>query len=270
MFIKILNGRTTAHPFLCVCATEKHNWNLLVQNIYKLHSINRIEYIINQDDFINALKTFNRVSSSASIVKNNAKPVVAPIMYIRESVHMPQSNHIDDRISYTDIDYAIADDETFKAGESDYDAENYSTRIGVGYYGDDVHPYTKDNFVYYDNNLNKYRTRSAKQVARPDKYANGQTYSDHPFYIPYNCIHNNKVSNLLVVGNAASVSSFSWGEMRVLPNMCVIGDAAGLFAAYCILNGDNNLNYNNSEINSIRAEMGDDIILDIPPKSNSN
>ncbi len=53
-------------------------------------------------------------------------------------------------------------------------------------------------------------------------------------YLPYTAMLPYDVTNLLVVGNAASISSLSWGEVRVLPNLCVAGDAAGVTLAYLI------------------------------------
>lgn len=44
------------------------------------------------------------------------------------------------------------------------------------------------------------------------------------------------VANLLVPGYAANMSSFAWSEMRAFPNQAVLGDAAGVTAAYCVLN----------------------------------
>ena len=53
-------------------------------------------------------------------------------------------------------------------------------------------------------------------------------------YIPFETIYTERAANLLVPGNAASVGSFPWGEMRVLPNQCVWGDAAGIAFALCV------------------------------------
>lgn len=43
------------------------------------------------------------------------------------------------------------------------------------------------------------------------------------------------VANLLSPGYGASVCSYSWGEMRVISNLSVLGDAAGIAAAYCYI-----------------------------------
>lgn len=39
-------------------------------------------------------------------------------------------------------------------------------------------------------------------------------------------------ANLLIPGYGANICSFSWGEARVFSNLSVLGDAAGIAAAY--------------------------------------
>lgn len=42
---------------------------------------------------------------------------------------------------------------------------------------------------------------------------------------------------MLICGYALNASSFAWSEIRVLPNLCAIGDAAGIAAVTCLLSG---------------------------------
>ena len=58
---------------------------------------------------------------------------------------------------------------------------------------------------------------------------NPQTYS-----IPFRCLVPLKVENLLVVGKAASYSSVAAGSARVVPIGMVVGESAGVAAAYSI------------------------------------
>ena len=55
----------------------------------------------------------------------------------------------------------------------------------------------------------------------------------NPVYAPYECLLSGYVANLLIPGYAANISSLSWGEARVFPNLMVLGDAAGVAAAVC-------------------------------------
>ena len=75
----------------------------------------------------------------------------------------------------------------------------------------------------------------------------------HPVYLPYEALLTHYVSNLLLPGYAANVSSFAWGEVRVLCNLCVLGDAAGIAAAYCVINNLQPLYLNDSQIADIQA-----------------
>ena len=75
---------------------------------------------------------------------------------------------------------------------------------------------------------------------------------NHPVYVPYEALITKYVANLLICGYAAGVSSFAWGEVRVFPNLCVLGDAAGIAAAYCATYGLNPYNLGDYEIGKIR------------------
>ncbi len=74
----------------------------------------------------------------------------------------------------------------------------------------------------------------------------------NPVYMPYSVLTTNYVSNLLIPGCAAGVSSFSWGEVRVFQNLCVLGDAAGIAAAYCANNNKQPLYLTQEDINVIQ------------------
>ena len=65
----------------------------------------------------------------------------------------------------------------------------------------------------------------------------------------------NYVADLLLPGYAAGVSSFAWGEIRVFLNLCVLGDAAGIVAAYCVNSGKHPLYLNSSDIASIQNTL---------------
>ncbi len=68
-------------------------------------------------------------------------------------------------------------------------------------------------------------------------------------------IATNFVYNLLIPGYAASISSLGWSEARVIPNQCVLGDAAGVAAAYAVTNGKMPLQFGASDINAIRNTL---------------
>ena len=65
----------------------------------------------------------------------------------------------------------------------------------------------------------------------------------------------NFVYNLLIPGYAASIASLGWAEARVLPNQCVLGDAAGVAAAYAVTNNKQPLNFGNADIAKIQTTL---------------
>lgn len=77
----------------------------------------------------------------------------------------------------------------------------------------------------------------------------------NPVYIPYDAIATNFVYNLLIPGYAASIASLGWAEARVLPNQCVLGDAAGVAAAYAVTNNKQPLSFSNADITKIQATL---------------
>ena len=198
--------------------------------------------IITSGDFINALKGFNIVGNSPTIID------IADILYIRESVHLPIGNGALTNGS-ENSNYAITMNDSHSAGLSygqcaynhpnqSADDHNYDTCIGLGYYLDDIHPYKKYDYIV-EKSQNHYELTSAKVIARPDiefDVTKPNGFTQCPIYIPFECIYTDKLNNVIISGNASSISSFAWGEMRLLPNMCVIGDAAGVAAAHCIIN----------------------------------
>ena len=70
-----------------------------------------------------------------------------------------------------------------------------------------------------------------------------------PAFIPYSALITKYVKNLLIPGYAVSASSFAWSEMRVLPNQCVLGDAAGIAAVTCLLSGRTPFELNDTDEN---------------------
>lgn len=74
----------------------------------------------------------------------------------------------------------------------------------------------------------------------------------YPLYVPYEALITNQVSNLLLPGYAAGVSSEAWGLVRIFANLCVLGDAAGVTAAYSIADRTDPLFLNEADIIGIQ------------------
>ena len=65
----------------------------------------------------------------------------------------------------------------------------------------------------------------------------------------------NYVANLLIPGYAAGASSYAWAEMRVFPNLCILGDAAGVAAAYAVNNNKHPLYFSSSDIAAVQTTL---------------
>lgn len=175
----------------------------------------------------NAFQTFPGFSGCEIVLDNNNDPVVGDLLYIRESVHMSKVSTA--RAHNTESNYHITRDEARTPGTSPTtgsDTGNYAHRIGVGKYWCDIHPFQPSDLISANGNY-LWGEESAQRM-RSDAFN-----PTNPVYIPYEAITTDYVANLLIPGYAANISSYAWGELRVFSHLSVLGDAAGIVAAYC-------------------------------------
>src|SRR6056297_3298144 len=162
---------------------------------------------IEDSRFRAALRAFPGFGEAEVVRTDEGSPRVGAELYLRATVHAR-----DDR------GFAVERRHVETAGEGPEtggDRELYEERIGLGYY-------------WLDNN----------GYARTGPGNNGALKpADNPVYVPYGALTIDRRPNLLVPGYAARVSSQAWFELRVLPNLCVLGDGAGAAAAVA-LDGD--------------------------------
>lgn len=209
--------------------------------------------IINSAEFLDTIKEFPGFRN-VQIVKKNGKPVVGEVMYLRETIHAALSST--NRANGTEnANYGLTTNEANGAGASGSsggDSQNYATRIGLNFYWSDINAYKfediKDangNYIWFDEVFRKVRPDLGLSASSPA----------HPVYVPYNAITSNYVANLLTPGYAACMSSFAWAECRVLPNQCVLGDAAGVAAAYAITHNKDPLRLTASDLSQVQATL---------------
>lgn len=194
--------------------------------------------------FISGLRGFDRLKN-ATVKKLNNEPLVAEQLYIRESVHLPIDANIVD--NGTEIsNYAIKRCHTLCTSHPETalnqgpDKANKNTCIGMGEYLCDIHPFKKTDLLEKNEQgvFDYYTDKNESYIKmRPDLEIQIKEHCGYPVYIPYSAMHTKNIKNMLVAGNAIGCCSFSWGEMRVLPNLCVVGDAAGIAIAYSIRTG---------------------------------
>lgn len=209
--------------------------------------------IINSAEFLDTIKEFPGFRN-VQIVKKNGKPVVGEVMYLRETIHAALSST--NRANGTEnTNYGLTTNEANGAGASGSsggDSQNYATRIGLNFYWSDINAYKfediKDangNYIWFDEVFRKVRPDLGLSASSPA----------HPVYVPYNAITSNYVANLLTPGYAACMSSFAWAECRVLPNQCVLGDAAGVAAAYAITHNKDPLRLTASDLSQVQTTL---------------
>lgn len=204
--------------------------------------------LLTQPEFIQALRCFTVTIDGrqygfgeADLVKNEqGQPVVGEIMYLRETVHSVKHNvkeddpasELEKRDDGETVSFAVTTEEAQKAGAQNglgADADNYADRIGLGYYMMDINAYHP-----MDLQKNGRYVWPVTGYVRPDwQEAGGQPAN--PVYLPYDALLPTNSVNLLVPGYAAGISSLAWSEVRVLPCLTVLGDAAGAAAARAVL-----------------------------------
>lgn len=210
--------------------------------------------MLQTEEFQKAMRCFPGFQSAQLVMDSDGKPAVGKILYLRETIHAAQSSSA--RANGTeDSNYGLHAQDCWRAGESSsegIDKRNYKKRIGLNYYYSDINGYKfedlKDangNYIWFDEVGRKVRGDVGIERGTPA----------NPVYVPYDAIATNFVKNLLIPGYAVSASSFAWAEIRVLPNQCVLGDAAGVAAAYAVTNNKQPLNFGNADIAKIQTTL---------------
>lgn len=211
--------------------------------------------VLEYPDFLPALRSFPKFENVELVKDSKGKPVVAKILYLRETIHSAQSSSATARKNGSeDSNYAVHARDFY---EKDHDNRNYAKRIGLNFYWLDINAYKIEDLKDANGNYiwSDITPTLRKDVPFPkDREKRGQ-YPPSPAYIPYDALATNFVYNLLIPGYAAGIASFGWAEARVLPSQCVLGDAAGVAAAYAVTNNKQPLNFGNADIAKIQTTL---------------
>ncbi|SMB90021.1 FAD dependent oxidoreductase [Thermanaeromonas toyohensis ToBE] len=204
-------------------------------------------------DFIHALRQFPGFEEADLVKDSTGQPVTGDILYLRETVHqLRRGGGVGKEAG--DGDYAVTALEVYLAGRGPgegADADNYVNRIGLGFYWLDINGYRFEDLQGEDG---AFRWPVISYL-RPDfgqSLPGSTARPENPVYLPFEAILSPRFSNLLVPGVAASISSLAWAELRVLPNQAVLGDAAGVAAAYAVEQGIDPATWGPGEIDEIR------------------
>ena len=189
----------------------------------------------NRAQFEAAMRSFPSFGG-ASLVYSEGLPEVGSVLYTRETVHMAGLSGA--RANGTeDSNYSVSATASLGAGDAPgrgADAAYHASRIGLAMYDADIHPYKHTDLILNGNYL--WGAESWNKM-RPDRPVTNPVRPANPVYLPFTCITTGYVANLLIPGYGTGVCSYSWGEVRVFPNLCVLGDAAGIAAAYSVNRG---------------------------------
>jgi len=189
-------------------------------------------------DFISALRRFHGFEEARLVRDDRGQPVTGSMLYLRETVHTTV-NPLRAGSGTDNSNYAVTTAAVYGAGPGPGDGEDagyYVNRIGLGFYWQDVNAYLYPDLKGPDG---RYRWPVTSYL-RPDyplTEPGPSSLPQNPVYIPFNVLLSRPVLNLLIPGYAACMSSLAWASLRVLPNQCVLGDAAGVAAAHAVLNG---------------------------------
>lgn len=199
--------------------------------------------MLDEPDFLPALRSFPGFQEAELVRDSNGKPVVGDIMYLRETIHSAQSSSA--RANGTeDSNYALHAEDFLDAGNAD--TRHYSKRMGLNAYWIDVNAYKFEDLKHNGSYEWPVTSYVRSDVTIP---------ALSPTYVPYDAIATNFVSNLLIPGYAAGIASLGWAAARTIPNQCVLGDAAGVAAAYAVNNNKDPLNLSTSDISQIQTTL---------------
>ena len=208
--------------------------------------------MLENPEFLSDMRCFPGFQSAKLVMDSDGKPAVGKILYLRETIHAAQSSSA--RANGTEnSNYGLHAMDCWDAGASSSektDKRNYKKRIGLNYYYSDINGYKFEDLK--DANGKYIWFDEVGQKIRSDIGVTDET-PKNPVYVPYDALATNFVYNLLIPGYAVGASSFAWAEIRVLPNQCVLGDAAGVAAAYAVKNAKDPLNFSQTDIANIQT-----------------
>jgi hypothetical protein len=160
-------------------------------------------------------------------------PRCGDVLFLRETVHAPGAGPDGFAVNVEDLTGA-------GVGSHDgLDIRHRPRRVGLGFYWLENVGYTHGELL---------RTTAA---------------ATNPAYLPLDAILVPPVQNLLVPGYAARIESRAWWALRTAPNQCVLGDAAGVAAAFSAREGMSVLRFGNPEIAAVQSWLREEgAILD--------
>jgi hypothetical protein len=172
-------------------------------------------------DMLGALRRFPGMGK-VRFAERDGEPRCAEVLLLRETVHATAPGPDRFAVRVEDLTGAGA------GGADGIDARHRPRRIGLGFAWLENAGYTHGEVV---------PTTSAAM---------------NPAQLPLDAILAPPVANLLVPGFAARIESRAWWALRTAPNQCVLGDAAGVAAAFSVREGLSVLKFGTPEVAAVQ------------------
>ena len=183
-------------------------------------------------DLLGALRRFPGLEG-VRVVEVGGGPRTGEVLLLRETLHALGPKP--DRFALTVEDLTGAG----VGAQDGLDQRHRARRIGLGFSWLESAGYTEGEVL---------RTTAA---------------ATNPAYLPLDAILCPPVTNLLIPGYAARIESRAWWAMRTAPNQCVLGDAAGVAAAFSAREGIPVVRFGNAEVAAIQNWLvGEGAVLD--------
>lgn len=181
--------------------------------------------LVGSSDLLGALRRFPGLES-VRIAGAGGSPRTGEVLFLRESAHS---------VGPKPDPFAVTIEDLTGAGAGVHDGmdqRHRARRIGLGFYWLESAGYTEGEIL---------RTTAA---------------AANPAHLPLDAILCPPVANLLVPGAAARIESRAWWALRTAPNLCVLGDAAGVAAAFSAREDIPVLRFGNPEMAAVQNWLG--------------
>lgn len=188
----------------------------------------RAQALVAGPDVLGCLRRFPGLRRARVARADGSPPRTGAVLVVRESVHAMAPGP--ERFALTVEDVTGAG----TGWHDGLDVRHRPRRIGLGFHWLESAGYT------------------------PDEVLHPTAAAANPVYLPLDLLLCPPVTNLLVAGHAVRAESRAWWAMRAQPNLCVLGDAAGVVAAFSAREGVPVLQFGNPEVAAVQAWLAEE------------
>lgn len=188
--------------------------------------------LVGSSDLLGALRRFPGLEA-VRVAEAGGRARTGDVLFLRESAHALGPKPDPFAVTTEDLSGAGG------GGKEGVDQRHHPRRIGLGFYWLESAGYTEGEIL---------RTTAA---------------AANPAHLPLDALLCPPVANLLVPGYAARIESRAWWALRTAPNLCVLGDAAGVAAAYSVREDVPVLRFGTPEVAAVQSWLaGEGAILE--------